>query len=93
MKDEAVVKKTFQTLLALDTEDFNRGILLAMLEAGVCPTEFPALGVKDCRPVKDGEFEAQRCRNCWMAAIAPKAESIFWRYRRRKGIMTNWIIT
>jgi hypothetical protein len=77
MGGKAIVKKTFQTLLALDCEEYNREIFKAILEARVCPTEFPELGVKDCRPVKEGEHQEQRCRNCWMEAVAPKAEFMF----------------
>lgn len=53
--------------------------MLAILDARVCPTEFPELGVMDCRPVRPGELEELRCRNCWMAAVAnkPDAFSIF----------------
>ena len=79
MNGKALVKKTFRTLLAADTDDFNRGILLAMLEARVCPTEFPELGVEDCRPARPGEHTEQHCRNCWISAIATKTDgySIF----------------
>lgn len=55
------------TLTRMDTEEPRREVLDGMQKDGVCPMEFPELGIENC------EYDPETgCWKCWMKALGMK---------------------
>lgn len=61
-------KETFRTMLAWGTEEPNKELLLAIIDSGICPVQFPDFKQEDCRPLKDNE-RGNACVLCWYEAL------------------------
>lgn len=69
MASKKTTRAVLRNLLGFDTETMNYSVFRGMLDDGVCPTQFPELGIEDCRPKKPGEDRFDGCVLCWKVAL------------------------
>ena len=71
MASKTATREVLRTLLGFDTDEINHGVFLAMLDGGICPTQFPGLGVEDCIMPPD-TYKGNGCAYCWGTALHDK---------------------